>query len=257
MPSIILGARVMTAQLFPHRPAVAQCGDAATRQRSTAAPPAWPPALPGKRRGSWIRWCRRGLEELAANPEQQELMAALAVEGQAALTARERRAQAALAGRPGRAALRRGAGGRGRDPAAPRARRPSCSSTSASTATRPALTATWSRPRCARRRWTGPPRERCVALLAASPEVGCVDITGGAPRRLNPQFRFLVRQARALGREVHVVASLPCYSEANVDTQRGRGVFDRSILGLQRLNAAGYGVEGSGLQLDLVYNPGD
>lgn len=56
--------------------------------------------------------------------------------------------------------------------------------------------------------------------------------------------------------QVHVVASLPCYSEANVDTQRGRGVFERSILGLQRLNAAGYGMEGSGLQLDLVYNPG-
>lgn len=53
-----------------------------------------------------------------------------------------------------------------------------------------------------------------------------------------------------------MVASLPCYSEANVDKQRGRGVFERSILGLQRLNSAGYGVPGSGLSLDLVYNPG-
>ena len=52
------------------------------------------------------------------------------------------------------------------------------------------------------------------------------------------------------------MASLPCYSAANVDAQRGRGVFDRSIRGLQLLNAAGYGVEGSGLKLDLVYNPG-
>lgn len=52
------------------------------------------------------------------------------------------------------------------------------------------------------------------------------------------------------------MASLPCYSEDNVDKQRGRGVFERSIEGLKLLNAAGYGVEGSGLQLDLVYNPG-
>ncbi|EFJ49515.1 hypothetical protein VOLCADRAFT_89786 [Volvox carteri f. nagariensis] len=56
--------------------------------------------------------------------------------------------------------------------------------------------------------------------------------------------------------QVRVVASLPCYSEGNVDQQRGRGVFERSIAGLRLLNAAGYGVEGSGLQLDLVYNPG-
>lgn len=54
---------------------------------------------------------------------------------------------------------------------------------------------------------------------------------------------------------VHIVASLPCYSQANVDAQRGAGVFERSIEGLRRLNAAGYGREGSGLQLDLVYNP--
>jgi hypothetical protein len=55
---------------------------------------------------------------------------------------------------------------------------------------------------------------------------------------------------------VRVVASMPCYSAANVDKQRGGGVFTRSIAGLQALNAAGYGVPGSGLLLDLVYNPG-
>jgi hypothetical protein len=55
---------------------------------------------------------------------------------------------------------------------------------------------------------------------------------------------------------VRVVASLPCYSEKNVDNQRGAGVFERSIQGLQMLNSVGYGVEGSGLLLDLVYNPG-
>jgi len=55
--------------------------------------------------------------------------------------------------------------------------------------------------------------------------------------------------------QVRVVASLPCYSTKNVEEQRGGGVFDRSIEGLQALNAAGYGRDGSGLILDLVYNP--
>ena len=55
--------------------------------------------------------------------------------------------------------------------------------------------------------------------------------------------------------QVRVVASLPCYTGENVDQQRGNGVFGRSIRGLQLLNAAGYGQPGSGLVLDLVYNP--
>ena len=55
--------------------------------------------------------------------------------------------------------------------------------------------------------------------------------------------------------QVRVVASLPCYSAKNVDEQRGSGVYERSIRGLQLLNAAGYGQPGSGLILDLVYNP--
>lgn len=55
---------------------------------------------------------------------------------------------------------------------------------------------------------------------------------------------------------MRVVASMPCYSKANVDAQRGGGVFGRSIEGLRRLNAVGYGKPGSGLVLDLVYNPG-
>jgi radical SAM/Cys-rich protein len=110
--------------------------------------------------------------------------------------------------------------------------------------------------------------------------VSTLDITGGAPE-LNPHFRRLVRAARDLGvrvidrcnltilevagqkdlagflaaQEVEIIASLPCYLEHNVDRQRGAGVFDASILGLQRLNALGYGREGSGLMLNLVYNP--
>jgi radical SAM/Cys-rich protein len=107
-----------------------------------------------------------------------------------------------------------------------------------------------------------------------------LDITGGAPE-LNPQFRRLVRSARALGvhvidrcnltilqepgqddlaqflaaEQVEVVASMPCYLEDNVDRQRGRGVFEKSIRGLQRLNAVGYGRDGARLVLNLVYNP--
>ncbi len=109
-----------------------------------------------------------------------------------------------------------------------------------------------------------------------------LDVTGGAPE-LNPGFRDLVRGARALGIEVidrcnlsilsepgqedlaeflaaervTVVASLPCYLEENVDRQRGAGAFVRSIAGLRRLNALGYGDPATGLRLDLVYNPQD
>ncbi|MCV2369362.1 arsenosugar biosynthesis radical SAM (seleno)protein ArsS [Roseateles oligotrophus] len=107
-----------------------------------------------------------------------------------------------------------------------------------------------------------------------------LDLTGGAPE-LNEHFRRLVSAARGLGVKVidrcnltilaepgqetlaeflaasgvEVVASMPCYSPERVDRQRGDGVFDLSIAGLQRLNALGYGQEGSGLVLNLVYNP--
>jgi radical SAM/Cys-rich protein len=122
--------------------------------------------------------------------------------------------------------------------------------------------------------------ERVVELIAANPGVEVVDLTGGAPE-LNPSFRWLVAEARRLGREVidrcnltilfepgmqdlgeflaehqvHVVASLPCYQAANVEKQRGRGVFDKSIEALGMLNELGYGRPGSALELDLVYNP--
>lgn len=110
--------------------------------------------------------------------------------------------------------------------------------------------------------------------------VRTLDLTGGAPE-LNSHFRDLVGQARALGvrvidrcnltilsepgqedlaeflaeQRVEVVASLPCYSPANVDRQRGDGVFERSIAGLRQLNALGYGDPASSLVLNLVYNP--
>ena len=120
-----------------------------------------------------------------------------------------------------------------------------------------------------------------IPRVLAARNLTTLDLTGGAPE-LHPRFRDLVRAARDLGvkvidrcnltilsepgqedlaeflarQGVEVVASLPCYLEDNVDAQRGQGVYARSIAGLRRLNALGYGRPGSGLALNLVYNPG-
>ena len=122
--------------------------------------------------------------------------------------------------------------------------------------------------------------ERVLELLARNPQIETVDLTGGAPE-LHTDFRLLVREASALGRQVidrcnltilfyagqedtaeflarqgvAVVASLPCYTQENVEKQRGRNVFDKSIEGLRELNRLGYGKPTSPLRLDLVYNP--
>ncbi len=119
-----------------------------------------------------------------------------------------------------------------------------------------------------------------VLQLLQRPGVHTLDLTGGAPE-LNEHFRSLVQRARQLGKKVidrcnlsilcepdqtdlvdflshhkvSIVASLPCYLEENVDGQRGKGVYDKSISGLKMLNAAGYGADASGLELNLVYNP--
>ncbi len=111
-------------------------------------------------------------------------------------------------------------------------------------------------------------------------DIATVDITGGAPE-LNPNFDYLVTEACTLGRhvidrcnltvffidgknyvpeflrdhQVEITASLPCYLEKNVDTQRGKGVFSKSIEALRWLNRLGYGQGESGLKLNLVYNP--
>ncbi|MBL0142510.1 MAG: arsenosugar biosynthesis radical SAM protein ArsS [Betaproteobacteria bacterium] len=121
--------------------------------------------------------------------------------------------------------------------------------------------------------------ERLLEYLACS-GAGTLDLTGGAPE-LNPHFRPLVARARALGAKVidrcnltileepghedlaeflaghrvEVVASLPCYTEELVDRQRGKGVYEKSVRAIRRLNELGYGREGSGLVLNLVYNP--
>jgi len=107
-----------------------------------------------------------------------------------------------------------------------------------------------------------------------------LDLTGGAPE-LNPHFRYLVKTATGMGihvidrcnltvlheqgqedtadflaqHKVEVVASLPCYLEENVDGQRGAGVFQTSVAAIKLLNRSGYGLDGSGLELNLMYNP--
>jgi radical SAM/Cys-rich protein len=122
-------------------------------------------------------------------------------------------------------------------------------------------------------------RETIDALLALLDRaaIHTLDLTGGAPE-LNPHFRYLVREARALDvhvidrcnltvllepgqedladflaeQQVEICASLPCYVQENVEAQRGKGVYDASIQALQQLNALGYGAERI---LNLVYNP--
>lgn len=120
-----------------------------------------------------------------------------------------------------------------------------------------------------------------IALeVAARHRVRTLDLTGGSPE-MNPHFRWLVAAARGRGlhvmdrlnptiieepgyewvaeflaqHKVEAVASLPCYSEDNVDAQRGNGVFESSIRALRKLNALGYGKPGTGLVLNLAYNP--
>ncbi len=127
-------------------------------------------------------------------------------------------------------------------------------------------------------RMTQATAEAVLDLLARSPSIATLDVTGGAPE-LNPNFAMIVERGRAMGRRVIVrcnltviledgmawlvdfyrrnrvelICSLPCYTEDNVDKQRGSGVFTRSIAALRMLNEAGYG-QGD-LPLALVYNP--
>ncbi len=121
--------------------------------------------------------------------------------------------------------------------------------------------------------------EACIRALART-GVPTLDLTGGAPE-MNPNFRWIVREAHRLGRHVidrcnltvlqapgysdlpeflaehrvEIVASLPCYLEENVDAQRGDRAFRRSVEVLRQLNDIGYGQPDTGLELTLVYNP--
>ena len=122
---------------------------------------------------------------------------------------------------------------------------------------------------------------QCLKALQNNPQFTTVDITGGAPE-MNPDFKWFVEEIKKLERHiivrcnltiilankkyydlpdfykqhhVEVVSSLPFYTQERTDRQRGNGVFDDSIKALQMLNAIGYGKEGTGLILNLVYNP--
>ncbi|MFT5913617.1 MAG: radical SAM/Cys-rich protein [Flammeovirgaceae bacterium] len=121
----------------------------------------------------------------------------------------------------------------------------------------------------------------CLDVIAKT-GAHTLDLTGGAPE-MNPDFRWFVEEATKLGvkdtivrsnltiimsnpkyhdlpeffkkHNVHVVSSMPHYTRGKTDQQRGNGVFDKSIRALKALNAVGYGMPGSDLKLDLVYNP--
>ncbi len=120
-----------------------------------------------------------------------------------------------------------------------------------------------------------------IALqFAEKQQIKQLDVTGGSPE-MNPEFRWLVQTAKQQGlhvidrcnptilvepgyewaadflakHQIEVIASLPCYLESNVDAQRGKGAFAASIKALKKLNALGYGNAGSGLVLNLVFNP--
>ncbi len=122
--------------------------------------------------------------------------------------------------------------------------------------------------------------EICLDIIKTH-QIPTVDITGGAPE-MNPHFRWFVEECTMAGATVmnrcnltiieahkkyadlpeffaehgvHVVSSLPYFSKTRTDSQRGSGVFNDSIAALKKLNAVGYGIDGSGLALDLVYNP--
>ncbi|MBO3698300.1 arsenosugar biosynthesis radical SAM (seleno)protein ArsS [Roseivirga sp. E12] len=122
--------------------------------------------------------------------------------------------------------------------------------------------------------------QQCLEALK-NPDIKVVDLTGGAPE-MNPEFRWFVEELSKLGKQVlvrcnltiilanpkyndlpeffkkhrvNVVSSLPSFTARRTDAQRGDGVFEKSIKALQMLNAVGYGKEGTGLKLDLVYNP--
>ncbi len=121
--------------------------------------------------------------------------------------------------------------------------------------------------------------EMVLAYLRAK-AIKTLDVTGGAPE-LNEHFRYLVREARTAGvhvidrcnltileepgqqglaefladQGVEIIASLPCYTEELVDRQRGKGVYEKSIRAIKQLNRLGYAMLGTGLSLNLVYNP--
>ncbi len=122
--------------------------------------------------------------------------------------------------------------------------------------------------------------DRVIDIIKKHEEIKTIDITGGSPE-LNPNYKRLVTAASEMGRNiivrsnlsiikepgmedvpafwaenrVKVVASMPCYTADGVDGQRGTGTYDKIISVLKQLNSLGYGRDGSGLEIDLMFNP--
>lgn len=123
--------------------------------------------------------------------------------------------------------------------------------------------------------------EKCLEIIRKTPSIKIIDITGGAPE-MNPNFRWFIEEVSKLDKQVinrcnltiiranpkyhdlpdffakhkvQIVSSLPYFSKKRTDSQRGDGVFEDSIAALKMLNKVGYGKEGTGLELHLVYNP--
>ena len=124
--------------------------------------------------------------------------------------------------------------------------------------------------------------DKIARIITVSDNIKTMDLTGGAPE-MNPGFQNLISATRPYlekiivrsnltilqepgyegfidfftNNQVNIVASLPCYQEENVNAQRGKNVFEESIKSIRELNKSGYGIENTGLLLDLVYNPVD
>lgn len=122
--------------------------------------------------------------------------------------------------------------------------------------------------------------DRLIEILLNNDEITAVDITGGSPE-LNPNYKRFVKSAVALGKKVlvrsnlailtepgmedisdflakykvKIIASLPCYTAEGVDGQRGKGTYEKAVSVLKRLNELGYGQEGTGLEIDIMFNP--
>jgi radical SAM/Cys-rich protein len=122
--------------------------------------------------------------------------------------------------------------------------------------------------------------DKLISIMQNNPEISTVDITGGSPE-MNPHYKRLVKSATVMGKnvivrtnlailtepgmedipdfmaaqKVKIIASLPCSSEEGVDVQRGKGTYRKAIKALKKLNSLGYGKEGTGLEIDLMFNP--
>ena len=122
--------------------------------------------------------------------------------------------------------------------------------------------------------------DKLLGILREHKQITTVDITGGSPE-LNPYFKYFVKSCSHMGKKVivrsnlvvytqkgmedippfladnkiKIIASLPCYTEEGVDSQRGKGTYKKAISVLKQFNELGYGEKGTGLEIDIMFNP--